>query len=117
LYSRDMLPLHHIGCRLSRHGRRLWRGFGLREFHARDCQAGEGEFKGRGDRLEIQNKFYSIIDSADVDGVAVRVDLTTFEGVRRKLASQLPANPPDLLPCVHGRIADVGRFRIRSAPR
>ncbi len=64
-------------------------GFGLREFHARDCQAGEGEFKDRDDRLEIQNKFYSIVDSAAVDGVAVRIDLTTFEKVRRKLAPQL----------------------------
>jgi Protein of unknown function (DUF3800) len=62
---------------------------GLTEFKASDCYAGQGEFKNRSDRLELREKFFSIIDLANVDGFAVRIDLTTFGEVHRKLEGSI----------------------------
>jgi hypothetical protein len=62
---------------------------GLSEFRMSDCHHGHGEFKDRDDRIELREKFLSIIDSANVDGFAVRIDLETFGGVQRKLESSI----------------------------
>src|SRR6266849_4482212 len=61
----------------------------LSEFKMSDCHHGQGEFKNRGDRIELREKFFSIIDAANLDGYAVRVDLTTFPEVREKLAGSI----------------------------
>ena len=57
----------------------------LSEFKMQDCHQGHGEFRGRADRVELRERFFSIIESAEVDGFAVRIDLTTFDEVRKKL--------------------------------
>lgn len=64
---------------------------GLSEFKARDCYAGEGEFKGRDDRIEIRERFYLMMDGTNVDAFAVRIDLKTFDEVRTKLAPSIKA--------------------------
>ena len=70
---------------------RLLQQKGLTEFKACDCYQGGGEFKGRGDRIEIRESFYQMMDGSNVDAFAVRIDLTTFEDVRKKLAPSIKA--------------------------
>lgn len=72
---------------------RAWRqeldAKGLTEFKTVDCFAGQGEFKGRTDRVEIRDRFFALLDQSDLDAFAVRVDLKTFPAVRAKLASNI----------------------------
>lgn len=70
---------------------RLLQQKGLSEFKACDCYQGDGEFKGRDDRIEIRESFYLMMDKSNVDAFAVRIDLKTFDNVRNKLAPNMKA--------------------------
>lgn len=63
----------------------------LDEFHMHDCQMGTGEFKGRDDRIELRDKFYSIITNFQPEGFAVRIDLGTFPAVQEALHKSIRA--------------------------
>src|SRR6266516_4665285 len=55
----------------------------------RDCYAGEGEFEGRADRLEIAKEFVSIVEDAALVGAAIRIDRGSFLDVQRQLAASI----------------------------
>lgn len=73
---------------------------GLHEFKMADCHHGQGEFKGRENRIELRDTFLSVMDSANVDGFAIRIDLVTFDEVRTKLKSSI--RPGFNEPYLHG---------------
>jgi Protein of unknown function (DUF3800) len=54
---------------------------GLREFHARDCQQGEGEFKGWtvSARQQTWRRFIEVIRRANVLGVVTAIDLSAYD--------------------------------------
>lgn len=55
----------------------------LSEFHMRDCEQNDGEFKDRSDRIALQERFIDLIASADVAGFAVHIDLRAFLAVQQ----------------------------------
>jgi Protein of unknown function (DUF3800) len=69
--------------------RQLLEQKGLTEFKTRNCHAAEGEFKGRNDRIETREAFFAVMDKANVDAFAVRIDMKTFDDVRNKLDSSI----------------------------
>ena len=59
----------------------------LSELKMHDLEQGEGEFEGRPDRPELVAKFWSLIDSVEVQGYAVRADIPGLNSVRAQLGS------------------------------
>jgi Protein of unknown function (DUF3800) len=62
---------------------------GLSEFKMRNCEMGQGEFKDRTDRPDLQRRFIALIKSIDVLGYAVRIDLRTYKEVRKQLEPEV----------------------------
>ncbi|MDQ6883727.1 MAG: DUF3800 domain-containing protein [Candidatus Dormibacteraeota bacterium] len=63
---------------------------GLPEFKMRDCEQGQGVFKGRADREELQKRFISLINSIQSIGFVSWIDLKAFEEVAARFKDRWP---------------------------